>query len=114
VLCIDETGDRKQGHTTDYAASQYLGGPHRVEQGIVSVNAYGVLDHVTFPLAFALYKPKTRLKPGDRFQTHDEARSAVFDWIEIFSNRQRRHSALGYGAPVVYEQTVTAPTSGAA
>ena len=59
VLCIDETGDRKQGHTTDYAASQYLGGLHRIEQGIVSVNAYGVLDHVTFPLAFALYKPKT-------------------------------------------------------
>ncbi len=37
VLCIDETGDRKQGHTTDYTASQYLGGLHRVEQGIVSV-----------------------------------------------------------------------------
>jgi SRSO17 transposase len=68
VLCIDETGDRKQGHSTDYAASQYLGGLHRVEQGMVSVNAYGVVDHVTFPLALALYKPKTRLKPGDRCQ----------------------------------------------
>jgi putative transposase len=48
------------------------------------------------------------------FQTHDEARSVVFDWIEIFYNRQRRHSARGYVAPVVYEQTVTTSTSGAA
>ena len=77
VLCLDETGDRKQGHTTDYAASQYLGGLHRVEQGIVSVNAYGVLDQITFPLAFALYKPKTRLKPGDRFQTKPELALAL-------------------------------------
>jgi SRSO17 transposase len=39
VLCIDETGDRKKGQTTDYAASQSLGGLHRVEQGMVCVNA---------------------------------------------------------------------------
>jgi putative transposase len=49
-----------------------------------------------------------------RFQTHDEARAAVFEWIEVFYNRQRRHSALGYVAPAVYEQTVTTLTSGAA
>ena len=49
-----------------------------------------------------------------RFRTHDEARTAVFDWIESFYNRQRRHSALGYVAPAVYEQTLPAPTTGAA
>jgi len=49
-----------------------------------------------------------------RFQTHEEARAAVFEWLEVFYNRQRRHSALGYVAPAVYEQTVTTPTSGAA
>ena len=49
-----------------------------------------------------------------RFQTHEEARTAVFDWIERFYNRQRRHSALGYVAPAVYEQTGTTPTPGAA
>ncbi len=31
-------------------------------------------------------------------------RSAVFDYIERFYNRQRRHSALGYRRPVAYEQ----------
>ena len=49
-----------------------------------------------------------------RFQTHEEARTAVFEWIESFYNRQRRHSALGYVAPVVYEQTATTLASGAA
>jgi SRSO17 transposase len=96
VLCIDETGDRKQGHTTDYAASQYLGGLHRVEQGIVSVNAYGVLDHVTFPLAFALYKPKTCLKPGDRFQTKPELALALIQQL----------LALGFRFEVVLADTV--------
>jgi SRSO17 transposase len=96
VLCIDETGDRKQGHTTDYAASQYLGGLHRVEQGMVSVNAYGVLDHVTFPLAFALYKPKTCLKPGDRFQTKPELALALIQQL----------LALGFRFEVVLADTV--------
>jgi putative transposase len=38
------------------------------------------------------------------FRTHTEARTALFDYIEGFSKRRRRHSALGYDAPVVYEQ----------
>ena len=38
------------------------------------------------------------------FRTHTEARMGLFDYIEGFYNRQRRHSALGYDAPVVYEQ----------
>jgi SRSO17 transposase len=69
MLGIDETGDPKKGQTTDYVAPQYVGSRHHVEPGIVSVNAYGVLNNVTFPLAFARYKPKTCLKPGDVFQT---------------------------------------------
>ena len=49
-----------------------------------------------------------------RFRTHDEARAAVFEWLEVFYNRQRRHSALGYLAPAVYEQTYTTHTPGVA
>jgi putative transposase len=49
-----------------------------------------------------------------RFHTHEEARAAVFEWLEVFYNRQRRHSALGYVAPAVYEHLATPLTSGAA
>ncbi len=69
ILCIDETGDRKKGHTTDYVAHQYIGNVHTLANGVVSVNAYGVLDTVTFPLAFRIYKPQRRLKPGDVYKS---------------------------------------------
>ena len=65
ILCIDETGDRKKGHTTDYVASQYIGNLHTLANGIVSVNAYGVLGSTTFPLLFCIFKPESRLKAGD-------------------------------------------------
>ena len=35
-----------------------------------------------------------------RYRTREEARAAVFDYIEIFYNRQRLHSGLGYRTPV--------------
>jgi len=34
-----------------------------------------------------------------RFRTRAEAKAAVFDYVEIFYNRQRLHSALGYRTP---------------
>jgi putative transposase len=38
------------------------------------------------------------------YQTRAEARSAVFEEIEVFYHRQRRHSSLGYVSPSIYEQ----------
>jgi transposase InsO family protein len=38
------------------------------------------------------------------FATREEARAAIFEYIEVFYNRQRRHSALGYVSPAEYEQ----------
>jgi len=38
------------------------------------------------------------------FATRAEARAAIFEYIEVFYNRQRRHSALGYVSPAEYEQ----------
>jgi len=69
ILCIDETGDRKKGHTTDYVAHQYIGNLHTLANGVVSVNAYGLLDTTTFPLLFRIFKPESRLKGGDVYKT---------------------------------------------
>jgi putative transposase len=38
------------------------------------------------------------------FHTRDDARHAVFEFIEIWYNRQRRHSSLGYRTPVEFEK----------
>jgi putative transposase len=34
-----------------------------------------------------------------KFETRDEARAAIFEYIEVFYNRQRLHSTLGYRTP---------------
>jgi len=72
TLCIDETGDKKKGKTTDYVARQYIGNLGKLENGMVSVNAYGVLDNITFPLLFKVFKPRQRLKQDDEYQTKPE------------------------------------------
>lgn len=37
------------------------------------------------------------------FQDRDEARAALFDYIELFYNRQRAHTTLNYRSPMAYE-----------
>ena len=38
------------------------------------------------------------------YSSHDEARLALFTYIEVYYNRVRRHSTLGYVSPLIYEQ----------
>jgi putative transposase len=41
------------------------------------------------------------------FSTRAEAKAAVFDYIKVFYNRQRLHSALGYRTPVEARASTT-------
>jgi putative transposase len=50
---------------------------------------------------------KKELVHGSDFGTRAEARAAVFEYIEVFYNNQRRHSSLGYVSPAEYEQSRT-------
>jgi len=47
---------------------------------------------------------KTELVAFERFATRAEAQNALFQWIELFYNRVRRHSTLGYHSPVDFER----------
>lgn len=38
------------------------------------------------------------------FRSRKEAKTALFDYIEVFYNRKRRHSSLGYLSPVDFEK----------
>ena len=88
TLCIDETGERKKGNTTDYCARQYIGNVGKIENGIVSVNAYGVLEDITFPLVFQVFKPEKRLKVGDTYRTKPQLA------IELIEQLQQRGFAM--------------------
>jgi putative transposase len=46
---------------------------------------------------------KTECVPGP-FLTHAQARTTLFEYMEVWYNRQRIHSTLGYHSPVDFEQ----------
>jgi len=52
---------------------------------------------------FGMLKTEMHLR-GDPFQSHEEAKRGLFEYIEVFYNRQRRHSTLGYKTPVEFEE----------
>jgi SRSO17 transposase len=92
VLCIDETGDRKKGKTTDYVAHQCIGNLGKLANGMGSVNAYGILDHITFPLLFKVYKPRTRLQPGDTYQTKPQLADSLYgESSDFISELEKLH-----------------------
>jgi putative transposase len=41
------------------------------------------------------------------FQTRGQAKQTIFEYVECFYNRVRRHSSLGYVSPAAYEQLVS-------
>jgi len=47
---------------------------------------------------------KTELVHGERYRTRLEARLSIFEYVEVFYNRQRSHSALEYKSPEQYEK----------
>lgn len=47
---------------------------------------------------------KTECVHHEKYLTRDEAKKSVFDYIEVFYNRQRKHSYLRYKSPEQYEQ----------
>jgi len=49
---------------------------------------------------------KTEMVYDYQFQTIQQAKLAVFEYIEIWYNKKRRHSALGYLSPESYEQVL--------
>lgn len=47
---------------------------------------------------------KKELIHGEKFETRQQAVSAIFEYIEVFYNRKRRHSKLGYQSPDEFEK----------
>ena len=50
---------------------------------------------------------KKELNGGDVYRTRADARAELFEYIEVFYNRRRLHSYLGYVTPVEFERPTT-------
>jgi len=55
------------------------------------------LDNAPMESFFASLKKE--LVHRQRFETRAQAKAAIFEYIEVFYNRQRRHSSVGYQTP---------------
>jgi transposase InsO family protein len=62
-------------------------------------NCYGNAPMESF---FSLLK--TELVNHDSYKTRHEAKTSLFDYLEIFYNRQRIHTAVSYPTPLACEQ----------
>jgi len=49
---------------------------------------------------------KSELIHHERFKGPEDALKALFEYIEVYYNRKRKHSTLGYKTPDQYEQTM--------
>ena len=92
---------------------QYASEPYRAvleRHGITqSMSRRGnCLDNAPMESFFASLK--TEHVHQVRFRTRDEARTAVFEYIEIFYNRQRLHSGVGYRTPAEARASMEATT----
>jgi putative transposase len=92
-------------HHTD-RGGQYTAAMYRAalaDRGItVSMSRPGqCLDNAVAESFFATLKAE--LVDTRVWSTRAAAQLAIFEWLEVWYNRQRRHSALSYRAPVAYE-----------
>jgi transposase InsO family protein len=86
-----------------YASLQYRTALD-VAQAVASMsrkaNCY---DNATMEAFWSTLKLELIYRRKEDFATRAEARAALFDYIEVFYNRQRLHSALGYQTPAQFE-----------
>ena len=50
---------------------------------------------------------KKDLVYSEKYQTRQEASLSIFEYVEVFYNRIRKHSALGYKSPMQYEKALS-------
>ncbi|MDX8403977.1 MAG: IS3 family transposase [Mariprofundaceae bacterium] len=55
------------------------------------------------PMESFFHSLKTELVMHCDYKTREQARSSLFEYMEVFYNRQRRHSTIQYEAPLAYE-----------
>jgi putative transposase len=77
----------------------------RLEEASVLPSMGSVADPYDNALAESFVATlKRELLDRRSWPTREEVRSAIFEFVEVFYNRQRIHSALGYRSPVDYEE----------
>ena len=62
-------------------------------------------DNAPVESFFGRLKCEIEAPAGEMFGTREQARVAIFEYLEVFYNRVRRHSSLGFVSPEEFERT---------
>jgi transposase InsO family protein len=88
---------------SQYASAEYQA-VLQTDQAVASMSRAGnCYDNAAMESFFGTLK--CELIHDRHYRTRAEARQDIFEYIEVFYNRQRRHSSLGYLSPVAYEES---------
>ena len=83
---------------------QYVSGDYQCAlqaAGMLASTSGNCLENAVAESFFATLKTE---EVQDRpYETRSQARRCVFDYLEVFYNRQRRHSSLGFQSPAAFE-----------
>lgn len=87
--------------------SQYASDDYRtalVDHGMIASMSRRACCYDNAAMESFWHTLKVELIHRHRFQTRTEAIQAIFEFIEVFYNRVRRHSSIGYVSPVEFER----------
>jgi len=84
-----------------YRAGEYQSELHRAGIESSMSRKGNCLDNAVMESFF--HTLKTELTHQATYRTRAEVKQAIFEYIEVFYNRQRRHSYLNYEAPLIFE-----------
>ncbi len=87
---------------SQYTSHQYLALLNRHHIKVSMSRAGNPHDNAAMESFYATLKTECIDR---RYQTRNEARQAIFEFIEVWYNRARRHSSLGYLSPEQFEQS---------
>jgi putative transposase len=90
---------------SQYASESYrrLLAEHEIEASMSGVGS--CYDNAVVESFFSTLKRE--LVHHTAYETHEEAHQSLFEYIEVFYNRQRRHSTLDYRSPAEFENSLT-------
>lgn len=104
MALVQRQPDAKLLHHSDQG-SQYTSGDYldllRAHRCQISMSGVGnCYDNAAMESFFSTLKAECAT---GQFESHAQARTAIFEYIEVWYNRQRLHSSLGYLSPMEFE-----------
>ena len=97
---VSQLNQPLEGHAKAFLPDEYFEFKSKIHDRLLDQLDLSVLDRIDPSIL------KSELVHTRRFEGPRDTLSAIFEYIEVFYNNQRRHSTLGYLSPAKFEQQI--------